>query len=84
MGSKNTPQTPPPPVDYTAEAEAREKEGDILEQDIKEEKEELLTQTDKINNKKKGYRSLILTSAEGDLTDADIKKRTLLGGGKKT
>jgi hypothetical protein len=77
MGSKQQPYVPPPPVDYTAEANQREKETAEMEQDLKDEKTALL------NKKKSGRYSTLLTGGEGDQDEADVKTRSLLGSGKK-
>lgn len=77
MGSKQQPYVPPPPVDYTAEANQREKETLEMEQELQQEKTELL------NKKKSGRYATLLTGGEGDQDEADVKIRSLLGSGKK-
>jgi len=77
MGSKQQPYAPPPPVDYTAEANQREKETLEMEQELQQEKTELL------NKKKSGRYATLLTGGEGDQDEADVKTRSLLGSGKK-
>ena len=77
MGSKQQPYVPPPPVDYSKEANTREEETKEMEEELQAEKTALL------DKKKKGRYSLLLTGGEGDQDDADIKTRSLLGAGKK-
>lgn len=77
MGKKSAPYVPPPPVDYAAEAKQRKKEKEEMEVELQQEKTKLL------EKKKTGRYSLLKTGGEGVQDEADIKKRTLLGSGKK-
>ena len=75
MGSKSAPATPPPPVDYAAEAATRERETREAEMEIDAERAELL------RKRKTGRYSTLLTGGEGVLDDADSEKKSLLGEG---
>jgi hypothetical protein len=77
MGKKSAPYVPPPPVDYTAESKAREKEQEEMETKLEDTKQELL------DRKKNGRYSLLLTGGEGDQEEANVKTRSLLGSGGK-
>lgn len=77
MGKKSAPYVPPPPVDYAAEAKAREKEQAEMEQKVEDTKQELL------ERKQRGRYSLLLTGGEGVQDEANVKTRSLLGSGKK-
>ena len=76
MGKKSAPYVPPP-VDYAAEAKAREEEQKAMEDEVQQTKEDLL------ERKKKGRYSLLLTGGEGDQDEANVKTRSLLGAGSK-
>jgi len=75
MGSKSAPATPPPPVDYAAEAATRERETREAEMEIDAERAELL------RKRKTGRYSTLLTGGEGVL-DEESSKKSLLGEGE--
>lgn len=77
MGKKSQPYTPPPPVDYAAEARQRQKEEAEMDAEIQQER------TKALEKKKSGRYSTLLTGGEGLLDEANVKHRTLLGSGKK-
>ncbi|MCS5590725.1 MAG: hypothetical protein NZ824_12245 [Candidatus Thioglobus sp.] len=72
MGKKSA-YVPPPPVDYAAEAKARDDERERLDQELTDERTELL------NKKKSGRYSLLLTGGEGVQDEAETSTKSLLG-----
>ena len=75
MGSKSAQYTPPPPVDYAAEARQRKKEETEMSEELDQERADL------IRKKKTGRYSTLLTGGEGLLDEAESGKKSLLGEG---
>jgi len=72
MGSLFKPKMPPlPPVQPLPEAPSTEVS--------QEEKDRIAAEQAKIERKRKGRKSTILTGPLGDETEAEIEKKTLLG-----